>query len=571
MERSDGESLPKRTLVGVNLLRLLSEEGHRVFSAALAREFAPRVGLKDAYVRESLHHLRRNGWIIPVRRGLYALSEGVPGATPAHEFEIAMTLVNPAAVSHWSALNHHGLTEQTPRTTFVLTTTDASVPVDRASADSGRAYRAAGSLFRFVQVKPERFFGIEKTWVGDAQVMLTDPERALLDALAMPRYCGGFAEALHAFEAMGDRLDVERICRYAVLLGAATAKRLGWTLEKQGRPFSQFEQLASLPIKGYRLLNPSGPKAGQYNRRWMLRENPPGAGGALKPLRSRIQEERTRTSAPWEVVERDYALSWVLAGICHTPRLSDSLVFKGGTALKKCYFDDYRFSEDLDFSGLPGVPRGDDMERLVRQACDSAAALASDYAAMEFYVERYTEKEPHPAGQEAFTVRARLPWHKNPSTRVKIEVTVDEPVIRRAERRIVRHGYGETLNARVLVYSLAEIVAEKMRASLQQSRRLQERGWIRGRARDYYDIWRILVAYRDAACFEDFADLLRRKCDARGVAYGGVEDFLQNPALDEAQRTWDGQLGNLTTNLPPFETVVRDLRQALPALVPPRT
>lgn len=158
-----------------------------------------------------------------MRRGLYALSEGVPGATPAHEFEIAMALVNPAAVSHWSALNHHGLTEQTPRTTFVLTTTDASVPVERTSAGSERAYRAAGSLYRFVQVKPERFFGVEKTWVGDAQVMLTDPERTLLDALAMPRYCGGFAEALHAFEAMGDRLDLERICRYAVLLGGATA------------------------------------------------------------------------------------------------------------------------------------------------------------------------------------------------------------------------------------------------------------------------------------------------------------------------------------------------------------
>ena len=48
-------------------------------------------------------HLRRNGWIVSLRRGLYALASTVPGVTPAHEFEIAMALVEPAAISHWSA------------------------------------------------------------------------------------------------------------------------------------------------------------------------------------------------------------------------------------------------------------------------------------------------------------------------------------------------------------------------------------------------------------------------------------------------------------------------------------
>lgn len=50
------------------------------------------------------------------------------------------------------------------------------------------------------------------------------------------------------------------------------------------------------------------------------------------------------------VVEKDYALGWVLAGIANHPALRDSWVFKGGTCLKKCYFETYRFSEDLDFT-----------------------------------------------------------------------------------------------------------------------------------------------------------------------------------------------------------------------------
>lgn len=48
------------------------------------------------------------------------------------------------------------------------------------------------------------------------------------------------------------------------------------------------------------------------------------------------------------VVEKDYVLGWLLAGINAHPELSASWVFKGGTCLKKCYFETYRFSEDLD-------------------------------------------------------------------------------------------------------------------------------------------------------------------------------------------------------------------------------
>ncbi|MDZ7667398.1 MAG: nucleotidyl transferase AbiEii/AbiGii toxin family protein [Desulfotignum sp.] len=44
------------------------------------------------------------------------------------------------------------------------------------------------------------------------------------------------------------------------------------------------------------------------------------------------------------VVEKDYVLGWVLAGIFHHKEIGDAWVFKGGTCLKKCYIDTYRFS-----------------------------------------------------------------------------------------------------------------------------------------------------------------------------------------------------------------------------------
>lgn len=116
-------------MVGIELVRLLASEGDRTFSIDRARELAPRAGIKDSYLCESLlYHLRRNDCIVPIRRGLYALSSSVLGIFPVHEFKIAMNLASPAAIPHWLAMNHHGLTEQIPRTIFVLTTTESSFP-----------------------------------------------------------------------------------------------------------------------------------------------------------------------------------------------------------------------------------------------------------------------------------------------------------------------------------------------------------------------------------------------------------------------------------------------------------
>lgn len=71
-------------------------------------------------------------------------------------------------------------------------------------------------------------------------------------------------------------------------------------------------------------------------------------------LERRLRAEVARSGVPRDVVEKDYAIGYVLAGVCAVPSVRDRLVFKGGTALRKLYFADYRFSEDLDFTALPG-------------------------------------------------------------------------------------------------------------------------------------------------------------------------------------------------------------------------
>jgi len=68
----------KKTHVGIELIRRIAAEGDRIFSTERARELASEVGFKDSYLREALYHLRRNGWIDTLRRGLYAVSPSVP-------------------------------------------------------------------------------------------------------------------------------------------------------------------------------------------------------------------------------------------------------------------------------------------------------------------------------------------------------------------------------------------------------------------------------------------------------------------------------------------------------------
>jgi predicted nucleotidyltransferase component of viral defense system len=290
----------------------------------------------------------------------------------------------------------------------------------------------------------------------------------------------------------------------------------------------------------------------------------------MKPLRTRLQEARKRSGVPWEVLERDYLLSWVLAGIGQVQSLHDALVFKGGTALKKCYFGNYRFSGDLDFSGLAGVPTGDAMEQGVQEACEAAASLLDEYAPVEISCERYTETEPHPGGQEAFTIRARLPWQRDPQTRVMIETAVDEKILKPAPRRKIIHEYGEPLEAELRVYALEEIVAEKLRAILQHAEKFEQRGWSRSRARDYYDLWRVLAAYENRLDLSGFAGFLREKCEIRHVDFAGPEDFFQDAMLEYVKRTWKQWLGPLVPGLPSFETVVGELRPRIAHLVSSR-
>lgn len=112
-----------------------------------------------------------------------------------------------------------------------------------------------------------------------------------------------------------------------------------------------------------------------------------------------------------------------------------------------------------------------------------------------------------------------------------------------------------------------EVVAEKLRAVLQQVARLGSRGWSRSRARDFYDLWRVLGTYREDLNLNGFDALLHEKCQLRNVDFANPEDFFDSRIVASVELEWERSLGSLVPGLPAFETVIGELRSQVADLI----
>jgi len=271
---------------------------------------------------------------------------------------------------------------------------------------------------------------------------------------------------------------------------------------------------------------------------------------------------RAQGAAPFWVLEKDYALGYVLAGMAQIPALADALVIKGGTALRKFYFADYRFSEDLDFSATTRLP---DVAAVMQAAVQGTQALLLEQGPFAATLERLTLRDPHPGGQDAFTVRVRFPSHREALCRLKVEITYDEEIILPPVARALLQAYPAPPAANWRCYALEEIVAEKLRALLQSRARLHARGWGATRVcRDYYDLWSVLA--RGTLNLALLPEILERKCASRQVTFTDHEDFLAPELRAVAEAEWEGQLRPFVPTAPPAAQVLAELAECLAAL-----
>jgi predicted nucleotidyltransferase component of viral defense system len=262
-----------------------------------------------------------------------------------------------------------------------------------------------------------------------------------------------------------------------------------------------------------------------------------------------IRSVTQKTKVQQYIVEKDYAISYLLGAIGQMHILGESLVLKGGTALKKLYFADYRFSEDLDYSTLAMGPIKQ-IDSLMETAVHSMGEMLNERGPFQVELEPLQLKQPHPGNQKAYLVRVQFPAQRQLLCRLKVEITVDEPIFTPVEIRPVLHGFAEDMDVRIPVYSLAEITAEKLRALLQSKARLQERGWGASRVcRDYYDLWNLLQIRGLKS--PELIPLLNKKCVVRDVAYTSPNNFFSEDLLAVASNEWTQQLLPFVPDAPP--------------------
>lgn len=269
------------------------------------------------------------------------------------------------------------------------------------------------------------------------------------------------------------------------------------------------------------------------------------------------QKASESTTALW-ILEKDYALSYLLAGISQVPYLRGALVLKGGTALKKTYFKDYRFSEDLDFSILDDQEIGPIREG-IEHAIEKMKEILLEKGAFGVHLTPLELQEPHPRGQIAYIVRVQFPYHREPMCRLKIEVTTDEVVLLTPETRNVLHDYEEGFTAEINVYQLTEIIAEKYRTLLQSLDRLREKGWGANRVcRDYYDLWWML-GHADINS-SIVRTLTAQKCALRKVSFNHPDEFFDDALLEVAYKEWDKLLTPFIPEKISVDKVLEELR-----------
>jgi len=236
------------------------------------------------------------------------------------------------------------------------------------------------------------------------------------------------------------------------------------------------------------------------------------------------------------IIDLDYSLGWLLLGLTNTSKWSQSCVFKGGTCLRKCYFPDYRFSEDLDFTMIYFITPDDLGEWITQSAEWVADQQGPNFLSQPNRLEIVNDDYGNETYQARVYFRGSLRWG-GPPRAIKLDVTRAEIVTLPAVEKPIIHPYSDGNlfeGNHISCYSLEEIVAEKMRAIAGQRRFAV--------SRDIYDIYQILTLGVD---MDRVYEVLPQKFIAKELDSRQFDVRLLEKRRKEYERDWNNRLNYL--------------------------
>jgi hypothetical protein len=241
-----------------------------------------------------------------------------------------------------------------------------------------------------------------------------------------------------------------------------------------------------------------------------------------------------------KTIEKDYVITWLLLSLADSS-LKDAIVFKGGTALKKIYFPDYRYSEDLDFTVIKEI----NPEVLIDLLQKTVDKLAQEQAFQFAIPESQTEFR-----KDSVTVYVDFvgPLQaKLDSRHIKVDFTMVEKIIFPIRSLPIHSAYSDKINRNIATYSLEEILTEKLCAIIGRTE-----------PRDIYDA-HFLFGLKEIDFFK-IAGAFKEKAKFKGINPTRLTGVLERKKA-VLSRTWITRLQNQVRGLPHFEEVLRELKR----------
>lgn len=264
----------------------------------------------------------------------------------------------------------------------------------------------------------------------------------------------------------------------------------------------------------------------------------------IKP--GEIQQKARMAGVRDQQIEKDYVLSWILGGIAGHKDLSKVLIFKGGTVLKKVYFEDYRFSEDLDFTLLNNEIENKQLFTWFNELF----AYVKEEANIPLNL---LDNNDHEDGGFNFYIGYTGPLGGQSSNKkVKVDIARSETLVFDPVVKPAFLTYTDLDPFNLLCYSLEEMLLEKMRSVMQ-----------RMQARDFYDLWYLLEVEEMKVDF--YINEFRVKCESKGLC---ASDFLNklSERLSQYKGRWNSSLSEQIHDLPSFEKTEREIFRSLKKL-----
>lgn len=253
-----------------------------------------------------------------------------------------------------------------------------------------------------------------------------------------------------------------------------------------------------------------------------------------------------------EVIEKDYVLGWVIAAL-NQQEISSKWIFKGGTALKKCYFHEYRFSEDLDYSIVNAENLTEDVLLTIIESITNWIYSKSgiEFISKNQKIEIFENTHSRRVSQIRLYYKGPIsPSSPQQAPRIKLDLTSGELLTAPPVISTIYHPYTDEalLTPQTLCYSFSEIFAEKLRALVE-----------RCRPRDIYDI---IYCFEDRRTnLQEVATMFRQKCLAKNIK--APSSCTLEKQIAAAEPFWAEQLAHQIPDLRPFHEFANKAKEIL--------